>query len=149
MLYMCVCEFSGERSQHFWEKKKRRAKNLTAGMVRLVRRRGGRGGDLILQTKPWLGFRRGDDGWCVGTNEWMGSVRLGRWPYMFTQGTWRNGQMTSPRPLLCCIADKRALITAVPGVCHITYKIATGNHSGNEHITSSARCYYDPHKQRA
>jgi hypothetical protein len=35
------------------------------------------------------------------------------------------------------------------GVHHVIWTVANRNHSGNGHITSSARCYYDPHKERA
>jgi hypothetical protein len=51
----------------------------------LVRPVGRRCGGLILQTESWLGFRRGAGGWWAGTNESMGSVWLGRCPYLFLQ----------------------------------------------------------------
>jgi hypothetical protein len=44
-------------------------KNISIGMAGPVHGGGGGGGDLILQMEPWLGFKRGAGGWCVGTNE--------------------------------------------------------------------------------
>jgi hypothetical protein len=75
-------------------------KNLPIGVARPVCRGGSRGGDLILQMEPWLGFWRGAGGQCAGMNESTGSVRLGRRPYLFAQGTCSNGHMTSRRQLL-------------------------------------------------
>jgi hypothetical protein len=54
----------------------------------------GGGGALIFQMESWLGFRRGAGGWYAGTNESMGSVWLGRHPYLFAQGTCSIGQMS-------------------------------------------------------
>jgi hypothetical protein len=39
-----------------------RVKNLPIGVARPVHQGGGRGGSLILQTRPWIGFRRGASG---------------------------------------------------------------------------------------
>jgi hypothetical protein len=35
------------------------------------------------------------------------------------------------------------------GVHRVIWTVANRNHSDNGHITSSTRCYYDPHKERA
>jgi hypothetical protein len=58
-----------ERQGSTFLRKKGRMKNLPIGVVGPVHRRGDGGGGLILQMEPWLGFRRGAGGWCVGTNE--------------------------------------------------------------------------------
>jgi hypothetical protein len=44
-------------------------KNLPIGVGGLVHHGGSGGGGMILEMEPWLGFRRGVGGWCVGTNE--------------------------------------------------------------------------------
>jgi hypothetical protein len=80
-------------------------KNLQIGMAGPVL---WRGGGSILQTKPWLEFRRGPAGRCAATNEWTACVRLGRCPYLFAQGTCSNRKMTWPCPLLGWVADKWA-----------------------------------------
>jgi hypothetical protein len=64
-----------ERQGSTFLRKKGRMKNLPIGVAGPVHR-GGSG--LILQTEPWLGFGRGAGGQCVGTNESIGNVRLGR-----------------------------------------------------------------------
>jgi hypothetical protein len=75
-------------------RKKGMAKNLPIGVAGPIPRRGGGGGNLILQMEPWLGFRRGAGGRWAGMNESTGSVWLGRCPYLFAQGTYSNGQMS-------------------------------------------------------
>jgi hypothetical protein len=70
------------------------AKNLPIGVAGPIPRRGGGGGNLILQMEPWLGFRRGAGGRWADMNESTGSVWLGRCPYLFAQGTYSNGQMS-------------------------------------------------------
>jgi hypothetical protein len=42
---------------------------LPIGVARSVHHGGGGVGDLILQTEPWLGFRRGAGGLFAGANE--------------------------------------------------------------------------------
>jgi hypothetical protein len=46
--------------------------------------------------------------------------------------------------VLICLPKERI----ATGMHYVIWTVATGNHSGNGHITSSARCYCDPHKQR-
>jgi hypothetical protein len=99
---------------------------LPIGVPKLVHRGGG---DLILPTEPWLGFRRGVGGQCAGMNESMNSVWLGRCPYLFAQETCSNGQMSH---------RQEGLIIVAMGMRHLIWTVATGNHSGNRHITSSA-----------
>jgi hypothetical protein len=60
---------SRERGLNIFEKKGR-AKNLPIGVAGPVRHGGDRGGGLILQIDPWLGFRRGAGG-RVRMNEYV------------------------------------------------------------------------------
>jgi hypothetical protein len=55
-----------ERHVSAFLRKKGRPRNLPIGMVGPVRCGAN---DMILEMKPWLGFRRGADRACVGTNE--------------------------------------------------------------------------------
>jgi hypothetical protein len=66
-----IVSFSRERKGKnlYVFEKKGRAKNLPIGMVKLGRGVGGRGSALIVQTEPWLGFRRGAGGQCATMNE--------------------------------------------------------------------------------
>jgi hypothetical protein len=66
--YTQIVSILREKSQRFL-RKKGRVKNLPIGMAGPVHRGGGGDGSLTLQTRPWLGCRRGADG-RVRMNEW-------------------------------------------------------------------------------
>jgi hypothetical protein len=92
------------------------------------------GDDLILQTEQGLGFRRGAGGRCAGMNESTCSVWLGRHPYLFAQGTCRNGHLSywQEGPVLVAtgILPHRLVATVI---------VISNGRSGITH----ARCYCD------